>query len=315
MKRHIPGRHRAPLNLPRPLTGTATVAASGLLAATLGAATAVPAPPATAFGFASTDPGPVPDSTPVTTVLGQTPFAPTLGVATGLTGDLPARAVPAPAPEEVEHTHFGELGFTGVTPKSEATKAPTESAAPNVETRAETSVSAAQTREQDTAGSRSASRQEAPVEPAAPVAPVAPTAPVAPVTPTAPVAPSGGQGAEAAIAWAQANLGLPYSWGSSTGGAYDCSGFTTAAFRAAGISIPHQSEAQYHATSRVALSDIQRGDLLFYSNDGSPSGIFHVAIYLGDGQVIHSLRDWSSWDGSKISGINYAKGLMAAGRP
>ncbi|WP_161958480.1 C40 family peptidase [Ornithinimicrobium cavernae] len=129
------------------------------------------------------------------------------------------------------------------------------------------------------------------------------------------VPPANNQGAEAAIAWAQANLGLPYSWGSSSGGAYDCSGFTTAAFRAAGISIPHQSEAQYHATSRVSLSDIQRGDLLFYSNNGTPSGIFHVAIYLGDGQVIHSLRDWSGWDGSKINGIHYASGLMGAGRP
>src|SRR5699024_47580 len=182
--------------------------------------------------------------------------------------------------------HFGELGFTGITPEPEPVDAANESTAPASESLSGAGISAAQTREEDSAGSRSESRQEAPAEPVAPVA-----------------APVGGQGTEAAIAWAQANLGLPYSWGSNSGGAYDCSGFTTAAFRAAGISIPHGSEAQYHATSRVSLSEIQRGDLLFYSNNGSSSGIFHVAIYLGDGQVIHSLRDWSSWDGSKISGI------------
>nr|WP_306255024.1 C40 family peptidase [Ornithinimicrobium cryptoxanthini] len=221
--------------------------------------------------------------------------------------DVPVQALPAPAPDDVEqHSHFGELGFTGVTPAPEPAPEPepepepvevaNESTAPASENLSDAGVSAAQTREEDSAGSRSESRQEAPAEPVAPVAPV------------------GGQGAEAAIAWAQANLGLPYSWGSNSGGAYDCSGFTTAAFRAAGISIPHGSEAQYHATSRVSLSEIQRGDLLFYSSNGSPSGIFHVAIYLGGGQVIHSLRDWSSWDGSKISGINYASGLMAAGR-
>ena len=227
------------------------------------------------------------------TLIDQGPTQP----ATQSAGERPAQAVPAPAPEEAEHTHFGELGFTGVTPTPEPAETSSESAAPATEHPADTSASAAQARDLDTTASRSDSREEAPVES------------------VAPIAPSGGQGAEAAIAWAQANLGLPYSWGSSSGGAYDCSGFTTAAFRAAGISIPHQSEAQYHATQRVALSDIQRGDLLFYSNNGAPSGIFHVAIYLGDGQVIHSLRDWSSWDGSKISGLHYASGLMAAGRP
>ncbi|WP_256837848.1 C40 family peptidase [Ornithinimicrobium faecis] len=297
MKRRTIGRHRAPLNLPRPLTGTATVAASGLLAATLGAATAVPAPPATAFGVTSTTPAPVPGDAQSMTAFHQSSTASMHSTATTPAADLPARAVPAPAPEDAEHTHFGELGFTGVTPEPEPVAAPSDSAAPSTESLADTSASAAQNRAQGTVSSRSDSRQEAPAESAAPVAP------------------AGGQGAEAAIAWAQANLGLPYSWGSSSGGAYDCSGFTTAAFRAAGISIPHQSEAQYHATSRVSLSEIQRGDLLFYSNNGAPSGIFHVAIYLGNGQVIHSLRDWSSWDGSKVSGLHYASGLMAAGRP
>lgn len=272
--------------------------------AALGAAISVPAPLTSAFGVASAGSLPVPDGIQTLTMTDPRPAASSLGANSEPALDRPAQAVPAPAPEDIEHRHFGELGFTGVTPESPSVPAQTQQAEPESEA-AEPSepsddaqISAAQTREEDSSASRSEVRQEAPAEPVAPAAPS-----------------TGGQGAEAAIAWAQANLGLPYGWGSSSGGAYDCSGFTTAAFRAAGISIPHQSEAQFHATSRVALSEIRRGDLLFYSSNGAASGIFHVAIYLGDGQVIHSLRDWSSWDGSKVSDINYASGLMAAGRP
>src|SRR5690606_22379906 len=121
--------------------------------------------------------------------------------------------------------------------------------------------------EQETA-SRSQARETAPAaQPAAPAP-----------EPAAPAAPAVAARAEGAISWAMNHLGLPYQWASSSGGGYDCSGFTTAAFRAAGISLPHGSQAQYHATARVSLDNIQRGDLLFYSSNGSASGIFHVAI-------------------------------------
>nr|WP_281497360.1 C40 family peptidase [Ornithinimicrobium sp. F0845] len=105
---------------------------------------------------------------------------------------------------------------------------------------------------------------------------------------------------------------MPYIFGSDSGSGYDCSGFVRAAYRSVGISLPHGSSAQYSATSRVSLDNIRRGDLLFYSNGG---GIYHVAIYLGDGQVIHSLRDGSGFNGSKVSSMYYSPGLFAAGRP
>ena len=204
--------------------------------------------------------------------------------------DRPARAIAAPANAEV--APMGELGFVGVTPAPD----PVES-----ETTVESGSAAAARSE--TIASRSDSRTSAPATAAAPaLAPEPKPAPAA--------APSGG--AEGAIGWAYNHLGLPYIWGSDSGSGFDCSGFVKAAYAAAGVSLPHGSSLQYSATSRVSLSNIQRGDLLFYSQG---SGIYHVAIYLGDGRVIHSLRDGSGFNGSKVSDMNYSPGLFAAGRP
>jgi len=206
--------------------------------------------------------------------------------------DRPARAIAAPADAEV--APMGELGFVGVTPAPEPVAEPETTVA---------SESAAAARSETTA-SRSDSRESAPA-----TAPAAPAPAPAPEPAPAP-APSGG--AEGAIGWAYNHLGLPYIYGSDSGSGFDCSGFVKAAYASVGVSLPHGSSAQYSATSRVSLSNIQRGDLLFYSNGG---GIYHVAIYLGDGQVIHSLRDGSGFNGSKVSGMNYSPGLFAAGRP
>lgn len=78
--------------------------------------------------------------------------------------------------------------------------------------------------------------------------------------------------------------GNPYKWGgtSLTYGA-DCSGFTQSIFKKYGISIPRTSRAQAASGKRVNISEIQKGDLVFYSKNGR---INHVAIYIGNGNVI-----------------------------
>lgn len=82
----------------------------------------------------------------------------------------------------------------------------------------------------------------------------------------------------------------------------------------AGVQMTHSSRIQYNEVTKVPVSEAQRGDLLFYSHDGTQGGIYHVAIYLGDGDVIHSLRD--TWSGTKITGMYYTSGIMpSAGRP
>jgi len=85
-------------------------------------------------------------------------------------------------------------------------------------------------------------------------------------------------------------LGEPYVWGAAGPASWDCSGLTMGAWAAAGHYLPHYSVAQYDATTPVPAGSLQPGDLMFWSSDGSPSSIYHVAMYLGDGQMIHAPR-------------------------
>ncbi|MGW3965385.1 NlpC/P60 family protein [Amycolatopsis sp. NPDC005003] len=120
-------------------------------------------------------------------------------------------------------------------------------------------------------------------------------------------APSGpaGSSIEAVIARALSKLGMPYAWGGGNasgatrgirdGGVadrygdynkigFDCSGLMIYAF--AGVrSLPHYSGYQYGSGRQVPLSQMRRGDLLFW---GGPGGIHHVALYLGGGQMVEA---------------------------
>lgn len=91
-----------------------------------------------------------------------------------------------------------------------------------------------------------------------------------------------------AIDFALSRIGVPYRYGGNGPDSYDCSGLTKASFAAAGISIPRTASAQYSASTKISMSDIQPGDLVFY---GSMS---HVAIYLGNGQVVEAPSSGSS---------------------
>lgn len=112
--------------------------------------------------------------------------------------------------------------------------------------------------------------------------------PAVPILDLAPEPGGGGAGppaagATAAIAEARRQLGKPYRWGAAGPDSFDCSGLTLWAWRAGGRSLPHSSRAQFAATSRVPLSQIQPGDLVFY---GTP--IHHMGIYVGGGQMIEA---------------------------
>ncbi|MFE7117962.1 NlpC/P60 family protein [Streptomyces sp. NPDC057654] len=88
-----------------------------------------------------------------------------------------------------------------------------------------------------------------------------------------------------AVSFAYAALGKPYVWGATGPSAYDCSGLTQAAWRAAGVSLPRTTYTQINAGSRVGRSELTLGDLLFFY-----SGVSHVGIYVGDGKMIHAPR-------------------------
>ncbi len=90
-------------------------------------------------------------------------------------------------------------------------------------------------------------------------------------------------GARAALRFACAQLGEPYSWGSAGPGSWDCSGLTMKSWQAGGVSLPHSSRLQAGYGTGVSTSSLQPGDLIFFY-----SPISHVAIYLGDGLMVHA---------------------------
>lgn len=102
------------------------------------------------------------------------------------------------------------------------------------------------------------------------------------------------------VQYAKQFVGNPYVWGgvSLTGGA-DCSGFTLSIYKKYGVSLPHHAASQAQMGTKVSMGEIQPGDLVFYAKNGK---INHVAIYIGNGQVIHAS---SPKTGIKISSVNY----------
>ena len=88
-------------------------------------------------------------------------------------------------------------------------------------------------------------------------------------------------GAAAAVAEAKRQLGKPYEWAAAGPDTFDCSGLTMWAWSHAGKQLPHNAAAQYNATARVAIADLQPGDLVFFGSD-----LHHVGIYVGSGQMI-----------------------------
>ncbi|MFF4548989.1 NlpC/P60 family protein [Streptomyces sp. NPDC001435] len=89
--------------------------------------------------------------------------------------------------------------------------------------------------------------------------------------------------AEKAIAFARAQIGKPYVWGATGPDSYDCSGLTSAAWRAAGVSLPRTTWDQVNAGTTVSLTNAEPGDLIFFYDD-----ISHVGIYIGNGMMIHA---------------------------
>lgn len=106
--------------------------------------------------------------------------------------------------------------------------------------------------------------------------------------------------------YAKEFLGNPYVWGgtSLTKGA-DCSGYVMSIFKKYGVSLPHSSVAQANCGTTIKVSEAKPGDLVFYGNGRS---INHVAIYIGNGQVIHAS---SPKTGIRISNVSYRSPIKA----
>ena len=101
--------------------------------------------------------------------------------------------------------------------------------------------------------------------------------------------------ADQILATASRHLGRPYLWGGTSGKAMDCSGFTKTVFFLNGLMLPRDASQQVHAGIPVdadtSLANLQPGDFLFFGrapSSSAPEKITHVAIYMGDGRIIHA---------------------------
>jgi hypothetical protein len=92
-----------------------------------------------------------------------------------------------------------------------------------------------------------------------------------------------------AIAYAEQQIGKPYLWGGTGPGAFDCSGLVMMAYKAAGITIPRTSQAQWAWGPQVPASQAEPGDLVFFAgSDGTPASPGHVGLVIGGGKMIEA---------------------------
>ncbi|MQY02494.1 C40 family peptidase [Actinomadura macrotermitis] len=115
--------------------------------------------------------------------------------------------------------------------------------------------------------------------------------------------------ARKALDFAYAQLGKPYVYGATGPNSYDCSGLTMRAWEAAGVSITRTTNTQWAATRHIDKSDLQPGDLVFFSNLG------HVGMYVGGGKMIHAPHTGDVVKISDISSGYYVSNWYGASRP
>jgi cell wall-associated NlpC family hydrolase len=118
--------------------------------------------------------------------------------------------------------------------------------------------------------------------------------------PAAPPAQYGG-----VVGLAMQELGKPYVWGAAGPSSFDCSGLVMYVYAQVGVSLPHNAAAMFSYGSPVAYSDLQPGDLVFFS------GLGHMGIYIGGGQFIHAPH---TGDVVKISNMSDHGGYVGARR-
>ena len=126
------------------------------------------------------------------------------------------------------------------------------------------------------------------------------------------VTPSNGSGSSI-VSYAKSFLGCSYVYGATGPRSFDCSGFTQYVYAHFGKSIPRNSAAQYSSSKKISKSQLQAGDLIFFSNS-SAGKVGHVAIYIGGGQMIHAANSKTGVCIDSINSSYYTSHYIGCGR-
>lgn len=115
--------------------------------------------------------------------------------------------------------------------------------------------------------------------------------------------------------FAKQYVGYRYVYGGSTPkGGFDCSGLTMYVYKQFGINLPHSATAQSKIGTKVEKSNIQPGDLVFFSDYRTYKGIGHVGIYIGDNKFVHASTEKTGVITSSLTSGSYVKRYVTATR-
>jgi cell wall-associated NlpC family hydrolase len=128
----------------------------------------------------------------------------------------------------------------------------------------------------------------------------------APAVEELPLAP--GSAAAVAIQTALAQVGDAYDHAGSGPDVFDCSGLTSYAYAAAGVALPHSSQAQSRLGRQVGRGELQPGDLVFFYTP-----ISHVALYIGNGMMVHARTYGSPVAVTSVDQSGYRFGVRLTG--
>jgi hypothetical protein len=113
------------------------------------------------------------------------------------------------------------------------------------------------------------------------------------------------------LALAASQMGRGYVFGGASPAGFDCSGFTSWAYRATGVDLPRTSGEQFRSGKAVPASSLRPGDLVFF---GAGPRVDHVGIYLSDGRFIHSSRASGQVGVDELSGSYFRRNFAGARR-
>ena len=123
---------------------------------------------------------------------------------------------------------------------------------------------------------------------------------------------SGRPAADNAAGQALKMVGHPYKFGAAGPKTFDCSGLVQYSYGQAGIAVPRSTDRQRLATHRIKVAELQRGDLVFFNQDGKKNS--HVGIYLGGGKFVHAPSSSKAVRSDRLGDPYWKKHLSEARR-